>query len=222
MYRVISAAAATASLNFDPEDPQILHTFEPGDLTTATEVGTTTDGQRRAFTQQGWVSFVSQNGDKLLEDAEAGSGRVAIESGQTEGTVVRLGNLATVAELADPAERADILADVRSEVISPSPSCPPVSPPCRGCPCDNDMPDCLAAAQCVSVAGCAVLDLTVEEATAHIRVVFASKAGAASAIADLNGRAFGAHCYRHRCRYHHHLYSPPCIKPCGRQRWSCV
>ena len=69
-YLCISKAAVTDLLNFDPQNPRIVHTCEAGDAVQIDDIGTTRAGQVRGHIQEGWVSLISTEGNVLFEVAQ--------------------------------------------------------------------------------------------------------------------------------------------------------
>ena len=61
----------TDLLNFDPQNPNIVHTCHAGDRVLITEIGTTRAGQVRGHIEEGWVSLISTEGNVLFELAHA-------------------------------------------------------------------------------------------------------------------------------------------------------
>ena len=68
-FRCVSLAAVTWNLETTVKSA-ILHTFEPEELIEVFELRRTTGGQPRARTSSGWVSVISQNGNRLLKQVE--------------------------------------------------------------------------------------------------------------------------------------------------------
>ena len=80
-YICLSKAAVTVELDFDPQDPQIVHACEPGDRVTMDQVGTTRAGQARGRIDEGWVSLISTEGNVLFELAVSSPAAASLMEG---------------------------------------------------------------------------------------------------------------------------------------------
>ena len=67
LYRCVSRAAATETLEFDARAAVAKHCFQPGEFVQALQHDRTASGGQRVRTANGWVSLVAARGTVLLE-----------------------------------------------------------------------------------------------------------------------------------------------------------
>ena len=92
-YACLSRAAVTEELDFDPSDPRIVHTCEPGDRVEMAEIGRTGTGQVRGRIAEGWVSLISTEGNVLFEVAAAPAADPSLLQGPFKGLSTTLDQL---------------------------------------------------------------------------------------------------------------------------------